>query len=49
MSQEAAMEITYEQILQLLGAKELDIYALKLRIDELEKQSALLTESLNKD
>lgn len=30
------ISLTYEQVMQLIGAKELDIAALKLRIAELE-------------
>lgn len=43
------MEINYEQILQLIGAKELDICALKLRVAELEKQNAVLVEAENSE
>ncbi len=40
------MNLNYEQILQLIGAKELDICALKLHVEEMEKQNAFLTEAL---
>lgn len=40
------MNITHEMMLQLLGAKELDILALKLMVADYKKQIATLQDQL---